>query len=180
MRARKDLNVHLAKRCLWSVDAMSYLYADPLECTGCRICELMCSIHNEKTINPKKARLRVTRVEPAIDMPVACRNCAKPPCAEICPAGAIKKLKNGLVVVNPEKCIGCKACVDACPFGAIYIHPDKHVAIKCTLCGYCVDHCPMQCLHIVTSETSAQLSRTKYSKTIGGIHLRTMGIDSAH
>lgn len=145
---------------------MKYIYADPLKCTGCRICELMCSMFHEKTINPKKARLRVVRMEPAIDMPVACKNCTKPKCADACPEGAIKKLKNGLVVVDEKRCVGCKACVEACPFGAIYIHPDKQVAIKCTVCGYCVDYCPAKCLHIVTPELVAQLRQTEYVRNI--------------
>lgn len=153
-----------------------YLYADPLECTGCRICELMCSLHNEGVVNPKKARLRVTTMEPAIDMPVACRNCSNPPCRDVCPVGAIKKLQNGFVAVNEKECIGCKACVDACPFGAMFIHPDKQVAIKCSLCGYCVDHCPVKCLHIITSEISAQVHRSKYVKDVGSARLRTAGL----
>lgn len=161
------------------VSPLRYLYADPLECTGCRICELMCSLHNERTINPKKARLRVTSMEPAIDMPVACRNCAKPPCREVCPAGAIKKLENGLVIVNEKECIGCKACVNACPFGAIFIHPDKQVAIKCNLCGYCVDHCPVKCLHITTSEIYGQSHRMEYVKNIGSSRLTAAGLSSS-
>jgi len=129
---------------------MPYLYADPLECTGCRICELFCSFLHERVLNPKKARLRVIRLEPSIDMPIACRHCQEPMCAKSCPVEAIGKVKKtGLVFVIKNKCNGCRLCLDACPYGAIFIHPDKQIAINCTLCGLCVKSCPVKCLKIV-------------------------------
>ncbi|WP_309493696.1 4Fe-4S dicluster domain-containing protein [Candidatus Hecatella orcuttiae] len=132
---------------------MPYLHADPLECTGCRICELSCAFLHEHVLNPKKARVRVVRREEGQDIPVACRHCEKPACIEACPEGAIRKVeKTGLVVINQKKCTGCTLCVDACPYDAIFMHPSRHVAINCTLCGFCVKQCPVRCLEIVKGE----------------------------
>ena len=137
---------------------MPYLYADPLECTGCRICELLCSFYHERVLNPKKARLRVVRLEPGIDKPIACRHCEKPKCVEVCPVEAIRVVrKTGMSFIDKRKCNGCRLCAEACPYGAIFLHPDEQVAIKCTLCGICVKHCPVQCLKIVKGEKTVDL-----------------------
>jgi len=143
---------------------MPYIYADPLECTGCRICELICSFTFEKVLNPKKARVRVRRLEPAIDIPIVCRNCEKPPCVDACPTGAMyKSPKTDIVLVDEKKCIGCAACVDACPFGAVFLHPDKGVAVKCTVCGACVEYCPVGCLKKVQPSRTAVEKQYTYA-----------------
>ncbi len=139
---------------------MPYLYGDPIKCTGCRICELYCALFHERALNPKKARLRVVRAEPAIDKPVACHQCADPPCAKVCPADAItRSIKLDLVTVDLTKCMGCGACVEACPFGAIWLHLESKKAIKCDLCKVCVPRCPTGALSVATSEKIADQKR---------------------
>jgi len=65
-----------------------YFFADPLECSGCRICELVCSFTFEKVIDPNKARIKViTRGH--LDKPIACRNCQDAPCLEACKSRAL-------------------------------------------------------------------------------------------
>jgi Fe-S-cluster-containing hydrogenase component 2 len=111
-------------------------------------------------LNPKKARLRVVRAEPAIDKPIACRQCADPPCAKVCPTDAIARNQEAdLVVVNVDKCIGCGACVEACPFGAIWLHPEKKIALKCDLCRACVPRCPVDALSVLTPGQFASQKR---------------------
>ena len=145
---------------------MPYLYGDVMKCTGCRICELYCAFIRERALNPKKARLRVERREPAIDKPMACRQCADPPCAKVCPTDAlVRNPKTEIVLVNEKKCIGCGACVDACPFGAIWLHPDRKKAIKCDLCRQCIPRCPTGALWVETSEGSAAKKRSKLVKS---------------
>jgi Fe-S-cluster-containing hydrogenase component 2 len=142
------------------VDRVPFLYADPLKCTGCRICELFCAFYREGVLNPKRARIRVVRMEPAIDKVIACRQCAKPVCAETCPRKAItRNTKTGLVTIDESKCTGCGACVGNCPFGAIIVHPDRKVAIKCDLCGFCVQRCPPKVLKVITTEQLASIRR---------------------
>ncbi|MFW9933943.1 MAG: 4Fe-4S dicluster domain-containing protein [Candidatus Thorarchaeota archaeon] len=138
-----------------------FLYADPTVCVGCRICEAICSLHWEKTINPKKARNRVRRVDPGLDVVVACRNCDQAWCIEACPEDAIRRNRKGIVIVDTKKCRGCGACVEACPFGAIFLHPDTQKAIKCVTCGFCTKYCPVDTLRIVTNEQLAALKQEK-------------------
>ena len=139
---------------------MPYLYGDSIKCTGCRICELYCALCHERALNPKKARLRIVRMEPAIDKPVACRQCADPPCAKVCPTTAINRNnKLDIVILAQKKCIGCGACVEACPFGAIWLHPESKKALKCDLCQACVPRCPTNALSVVTSDKLASKKR---------------------
>jgi carbon-monoxide dehydrogenase iron sulfur subunit len=116
-------------------------------CTGCQICELVCSLTKTGTINPYLARIKVTRSsENGACTVVMCRHCKNPPCRDACPVPQAMYLdeRTGAVVINEESCIGCFACADACPFGAIQIGPNKEV-LKCDLCGgepICVKYCP--------------------------------------
>lgn len=77
-----------------------------------------------------------------------------------------KSPKTGIVYVDEKKCIGCSACIDVCPFGAIFIHPDKGVAVKCTLCRKCVEFCPVGCLKVVEPETMATEKQQAYAKRV--------------
>lgn len=136
-----------------------FLYADPMVCVGCRVCEAICSFHWEKTLNPKKARNRVRRVNPGLDVVVACRNCDQAWCIEACPEEALYRNRQGIVMVNSKKCRGCGSCVEACPFGAIFLHPDSQKAIKCVTCGFCTKYCPVNTLRILTEEELAALKQ---------------------
>lgn len=138
-----------------------FLYADPVECVGCRICELMCSFHWEKVLNPKKARIRVRRIDPGLDVVVACRNCNEAWCMDACPEEALRRNREGIILVDAKKCRGCGACVEACPFGAIFLNPDTQKAIKCVACGFCTDYCPVNTLRILTEEELASLKQQK-------------------
>jgi len=67
-------------------------------------------------------------------VPKMCNHCYKSPCTQVCPVGATFDSPEGVVLVDPNYCIGCGYCIQACPYGCRYIHPTKKVADKCSLC----------------------------------------------
>lgn len=138
-----------------------FLYADPTECVGCRICEIICGFHWEKVLNPKKARIRVRRVDPGLDVVISCRNCEEAWCVEACPEDALGRNRKGVIVVDNSQCRGCGACVEACPFGAIFLHPETGKALKCVVCGFCTRFCPVNTLRILSAEELAALKHQK-------------------
>jgi Fe-S-cluster-containing dehydrogenase component len=68
-----------------------------------------------------------------------CNHCTDAPCVNICPTTALSKRDDGIVDFDTERCIGCKSCMQACPYDALYIHPDEHTAQKCNYCAHRVD-----------------------------------------
>jgi carbon-monoxide dehydrogenase iron sulfur subunit len=125
----------------------------PEQCSGCRICELVCAIKHFGVNNPKKAAIRVltTYPHPVVRMPIVCSQCKVPACAQICPSDSLRWL-DGVVQLDEENCTSCYKCVEACPFGAIYIHADYDLPIKCDMCGgdpECVKKCPKGALRLI-------------------------------
>src|SRR4030067_3187632 len=103
-------------------------------CTGCRLCESVCALFNERVNDPSRSRIRIVKKHSlGLSTPVVCHQCKKPPCRTVCPVEAIKKNLDGLVWIDQEMCIGCEACVSACPFGIMMAQPEK--VVKCELCG---------------------------------------------
>ncbi len=84
-------------------------------------------------------------------VPKLCNQCANPPCVAICPVNATFRTADGVILVDRERCIGCKYCLVACPYGARYLNPETKSADKCTFCYHritrglvpaCVQACP--------------------------------------
>lgn len=137
------------------------LTVTPERCSGCRTCEIACSIKHFNVINTKKSAIRVMVLypNPIIRMPVMCSQCRIPKCAEVCPRGAIKTDEKGVIFIHAEECVGCQMCVKACPFGAIYLHEDLDTPLKCDLCGgdpECVKACANGALHFVPEHIFGQ------------------------
>jgi carbon-monoxide dehydrogenase iron sulfur subunit len=115
-------------------------------CSGCRACEVACVARHEGQFGTATARIRVTKIEPlGVDHPHVCRLCRRAPCLAACPTGALyKDGATGAVLLQADDCIGCAACVDACPFGVAALHPGTGLALICDLCGgdpACVRRC---------------------------------------
>lgn len=161
-----------------------FVIADPIKCIGCRTCMIACVVEHSKedifyqdhekiNFNPKLEVVKNAKVS----APIQCRQCEDAPCAKACPHNAIIR-ENGSIIVNEKKCIGCKNCMLACPFGAINLNdvnegqvinlatiPDnklfcieKMVANKCDLCSHseegpaCVRVCPTSAFRIVSED----------------------------
>ncbi len=127
------------------------LVVDAAKCTGCGSCELACSLANTGEFDLSRSRIQVLSFEPDFErVPIVCRQCYRPACAEICPTDAISRDEaTGIVKVSPERCNGCAACEEACPFGAIAFSGKERKAVKCELCGgspQCVGFCTIEAL----------------------------------
>ena len=152
----------------------SFVKAEPQRCIGCRTCMIACVVaHEGKRIfeidpdgysfNPRLFMVKTAR----LSAPVQCRHCENPACKQACTSNAIS-VKNNMVVIDKEKCIGCKNCVIACPFGAVEVVETaevardgtcRRVANKCDLCvdvadrPSCIRVCPTEALALVTTQT---------------------------
>ena len=121
------------------------LLIKPEKCLGCRTCELVCSFGHNGAFNPRFANVSVMAYEEAaISVPMMCMQCEEPCCMEVCPVGAIFRDEKDAVMINPDKCIGCKMCEKVCEFDAVKVvdniaHIDPE---KCTNCGACAQKCP--------------------------------------
>ncbi len=116
------------------------------KCTGCRLCEMVCSVKHTGSVNPARTRIRIAKWEPeGIMVPVVCHQCADAPCVAVCPTGARSRDEElGRTVVEHHRCIGCKTCVAVCPFGANAWDPVSHEVINCDFCDgdpQCVRFC---------------------------------------
>lgn len=100
---------------------------DLKKCTGCYACSVACKASNSTPPGVMWARvLKRETGESApgerVTLPVLCMHCANPPCVKVCPSGATYKRQDGVVVVDHQKCVGCRYCMMACPYGARYFH----------------------------------------------------------
>ncbi len=125
-------------------------------CTGCRICELVCSFNKTGwvEINPRKSGIRVSPVEKEglRSSVTVCQQCQDPACIKACPTGALYKSEVGTVMLAEQKCNSCGLCVEACPFNAIFLDGSIPGIIKCDICGdkepLCIEYCPRDCIRL--------------------------------
>jgi carbon-monoxide dehydrogenase iron sulfur subunit len=147
-----------------------FVSGDPSKCVGCCVCEYVCSMEHEKTYNPTKSRIRVVRLNPFVNVAIACRLCEDPQCIAACPREALSQSEEtGVIMVDEEMCNGCAWCVEACDFGSIQLHPESRVAFVCDLCDgepQCVEWCPEQALDFITEGVLAQKARISATKRL--------------
>ena len=134
------------------------LTISPEKCTNCRSCELICSFNKTGEFNPREAAVNVLFYEEAaISVPVMCMQCEDAACIKVCPVDAIHRDKNGAVLPDPKKCIGCKLCISACPMGNISFSTVQKKIVKCNLCGgdpMCAKVCPSGAIQYVEGTTA--------------------------
>lgn len=117
---------------------------DHSRCIGCHACTVACKSENDVPLGSFRTWVKYTEEGewPAVRRGFAvlrCNQCSSAPCVTICPVTAIAKRPDGIVDIDPAICIGCKSCMQACPYDAIYIHPTAGTAQKCHFCAHRVE-----------------------------------------
>jgi Fe-S-cluster-containing hydrogenase component 2 len=128
------------------------------KCTGCRICELACSLHHERRCIPSKSRIHaIIWAEEGVS-------------TKACKYEALwRDPATGAVLVMEDSCIGCKMCLVACPYGCMGYDKDKRKAFKCDLCGgdpACCKACPTKAIEYIKADKTAIARKRGYAKTL--------------
>ncbi len=153
----------------------AFIAVDYTKCTGCRTCEAVCAAFNHPLFrdgrfrsdvgNPVMSNIRVHSFNPDVSAPVACARCTDAPCVNACPvdpdpatgrSAIFQDGKYGVITNDPERCIGCGDCVEACANSSVGIlarHPGTNRPMRmCTMCDgkpQCVEHCPYEAMSIL-------------------------------
>ncbi len=146
---------------------MKIVTVDPNSCVACRNCEYACAFKQTGDFNRKDSHIRVSLyAEEKVCIPWTCTHCTDAWCMEVCPAGAISRdLDTGAVIIDQDRCAGCKMCMLACPAGNIHFDADIHIAKKCDLCGgdpNCVKFCTSGALEFVEEEEAYSYKRESF------------------
>ena len=117
---------------------------DNRKCIGCHACTTACKSEHDVAVGVN--RTWVKQVEKGtfpdtrrLFSVMRCNHCADAPCVSICPTEALYTREDGIVDFDNDRCIGCKSCMQACPYDALYIDPDTHTAAKCNYCAHRID-----------------------------------------
>jgi Fe-S-cluster-containing hydrogenase component 2 len=112
-----------------------WIARDYISCSGCRMCELACSIHHEDWMWPEASRIRVFMPFPGTEVPHFCAQCEDYPCVESCTFDALSiDDDTSAVIVDREACTSCGLCIKACPGTVPFLHPEDNKATICDLC----------------------------------------------
>ncbi len=133
---------------------------DQSRCIGCHACTTACKSENEVPVGVTRTYVKSVDAGTFPDVRRAfqvtrCNQCEDAPCVSACPTAAMYKRDDGIVDFDKSVCIGCKACMAACPYDAIFINPEDHSAEKCNMCAHrldvglepaCVTVCPVEAI----------------------------------
>ena len=117
---------------------------DNRKCIGCHACSTACKSENEVPLGVNRTWVKYVEIGAYPNVRrhfqvTRCNHCANPPCVRICPTEAMYQRDDGIVEFDSSVCIGCKACMQACPYDAIYIDPETDTAAKCHYCVHRTD-----------------------------------------
>jgi len=117
---------------------------DNRKCIGCHACTIACKAEHEIPLGVNRTWVKYIEKGAFPDARrffsvLRCNHCADAPCVTICPVTALFAREDGIVDFDPNRCIGCKACIQGCPYDALYIDPDSHTAAKCNYCAHRVE-----------------------------------------
>ena len=133
------------------------LHIDPVKCTGCLQCELACSYEHTGLFNPSRSYIKVFAFHhEGRFAPYTCTQCDEAWCQRACPVEAISlDAVTGAKVVSESRCVGCKVCTIACPFGTINYSQAIGKVVKCDLCGgdpACAKACPTAAITYIDAD----------------------------
>jgi carbon-monoxide dehydrogenase iron sulfur subunit len=123
-------------------------------CTGCRLCELACSYNKVAAFKPYASRIKVNLLsKEGMSVPLICIHCTKCHCMDVCEPDAIyKNSETGAMEIDIAKCNGCKACLTACPYGAMHFDRVTEKTFVCDLCKgdpECVKYCFVKAIEYI-------------------------------
>ena len=132
---------------------------DLRKCIGCHACTIACKAEHQIPVGVNRCWVKTVEKGTFPDtrrffFPVLCNQCVEAPCVRICPTNALFKRRDGIVDLNGMSCIGCRACMEACPYDQLFIDPNTRTAEKCNFCANrvenkllpaCVSVCPTEC-----------------------------------
>jgi len=139
------------------------------KCSGCRKCEIVCSLFHENRIWPEASRIRVFMLVPGAEFPHFCAQCEDYPCVQACPTKALSISKRtGAVRIKTKACIACGKCIDACPGRIPHMHPAENRIIICDLCRgnpQCVKVCQEGGWNVLTKVPRRNQAYRLYART---------------
>jgi carbon-monoxide dehydrogenase iron sulfur subunit len=160
------------------------IIVDIEKCLGCKSCEIACAVAHSKSKVLQEAVQELPRPQRRVTVqtagefavPLQCRHCEDAPCIEVCPTAAIhRKEANGPVLIDQDRCIGCKYCLVVCPFGVIEASHDGKVMVKCDLCferaqagqePACVEACPTKALRLGSEKDLSAGKRRRVARDL--------------
>jgi Fe-S-cluster-containing dehydrogenase component/formate-dependent nitrite reductase membrane component NrfD len=154
---------------------------DNQRCIGCHACTVACKVEHDDPIGVNKTWVKYIEKGEFPDTSrnfsvMRCNHCDDSPCTDVCPTTALWEREDGIVDFDTERCIGCKACMQGCPYDALYIDPETSTAAKCNYCSHrvdtgrepaCVTVCPEDAIVAGDMESSeSKISRTLSDKKV--------------
>lgn len=162
-----------------------YLFQDARKCIGCRACEIQCKNNKGLSVGPQPCQVITVGPKMVGEQPraaytfIPCYHCERPWCVSACPTGAMQqRTTDGIILVDQEICVGCKACLLACPWGAPQWDSAKGRATKCDYCltrveqgqkPACVTVCPTGCLMFGRPEDLPPIRRTRHAQAMAAL-----------
>ena len=153
---------------------------DVNSCIGCRACEVHCKEKNDSPPGANYCKIITVGPYERQGIPrfdfvyMSCFHCEKPWCVDACPTGAMQRReKDGIVFVDQGSCVGCKACIAACPWGVPQWNADTGKVSKCDLCKdrideglepACVSKCVTGCLEFTTPSEASESRRQHFAE----------------